>query len=135
MLCMLARDTNKKYTIRIVKGALIHPAWLAQFNPRVIKKFENLNWDSLMEFELTLDEIKDAQKQMVKHYSDPTPWYMDGYAVWDHNCILVAFGADDGEGGRIFNFDRNDQGMFKKVVAYAFLKGIPKEQMDFLDES
>ncbi|MEK7154169.1 MAG: hypothetical protein AAB792_01290 [Patescibacteria group bacterium] len=69
---------------------------------------------------------------MVKHYNDPNvPWYMDRYQVDDKNQIIVAFGADDGEEGRIFQFERNDKNEIKKAVDYGVSKGIPKEQMDF----
>lgn len=110
------------------------PSVLDKFTPQVIENFDNPNWGELIEVELTLDEIKSVQKNMVRHYEDSTPWYMDGYEVGNRDKLLVAFGADDGEDGRIFQFDRSNRAAFNKVVEYARSKGIPEEQMDFLEK-
>lgn len=58
---------------------------------------------------------------------------MDGYAIDNKDQLIVAFGADDGEDGRIFEFSRNDAAAIEEVNAYGISKGIPKEQMDFAD--
>lgn len=69
---------------------------------------------------------------MVRHYDDQkNPWYMDGYKEDNKDDLIVAFGADDGEGGKIFQFWRDNEGAIKEVVDYGLSKGIPKEQMDF----
>jgi cystathionine beta-lyase family protein involved in aluminum resistance len=123
-----------KYTMRIVQGALIDPQFLDQFDAKVIEKFDNKDWDGLLEVSVTLDEVKAIQKQMIKHFRDPIPWYMDGYETNNRDKIIVAFGADDGEGGRVFTFDREDKKSFQKVADYAKSKGIPDEQIDFLEQ-
>lgn len=69
---------------------------------------------------------------MVKHYETPDPWYMDGHATDNMDEIICAFGADDGENGRIFIFQRNDKKTYQEIIDYAISKGIPKEQVDFL---
>ncbi len=121
-----------KYTINIVKGALMDPDALNKYNPKIIETFDD-EWECLLEVELGLDQIKDVQKNMVKHHENSTPWYMDGYLVKNEDKILVAFGADDGSNGKIFTFDRFDKETYQKMFEYALSVGIPKEQIDFLE--
>ena len=45
----------------------------------------------------------------------------------------MAFGADDGEGGRIFTLNKGDTNAIEEVVKYGISKGIPKEQMGFYE--
>lgn len=124
-------DKNK-YKMVVVRGSFVDIAVLDAFNPVCIEKYENDNWLGLDELVITLDEIKMLQKSMIHHYDNPKiPWYMDGHKVEDTNQMIVAFGADDGEGGRIFQFKREDELEVGKVVEYGVSKGIPKEQMDF----
>ena len=108
------------------------PSVLDKLDAKVIENLERDVWISIDEVPATLEEVKELQKQMVKHYDDPNiPWYMDGYKENDKNELIVAFGSDDGEGGRIFQFKRDDKDKIKDVVDYGISKGIPKEQMDF----
>ena len=123
---------TKKYKMRVVRGAFVDPALLDKFSAKTIEKLERDVWVSIDEVIVTLDEIKQLQKAMIKHYDDPNvPWYMDGYEEDDKDELIVAFGADDREGGKIFQFRRSDEKAIKEVVNYGISKGIPKEQMDF----
>lgn len=118
--------------MRVVRGAFVDPNVLDVFGVKVIEKLERDVWISIDEVIVTLEQIKELQKQMIKHYDDVNvPWYMDGYKEDDKNELIVAFGADDGEGGKIFEFRRDDAEEINKVVEYGISKGIPKEQMDF----
>ena len=94
--------------MRIIEGSLTDPSFLNRFSPKKLEYFDD-EWKHLIEVDLSIDEIKQAQKMMIKHYERPQPWYMDGYDIKDKNEIICAFGADDGEGGKIFIFRRNDQ--------------------------
>lgn len=123
----------KQYKMRIVEGSLADFDFLNQFFPKKLEYFDD-EWKNLLETNLTLDQIKKVQKIMVKHYEDPVPWYMDGYALDDKNEVICAFGADDGEGGKIFIFRRDDKKSFQDVRKFALSKGIPEEQIDFLDK-
>ena len=121
-----------RYKMRVIRGAFTDPTVLDQLNAVIIEKYDRDEWISIDEVVVTLDEVEQLQKLMIKHYDDPdVPWYMDGYQVDDKNKMIVAFGADDGEGGRIFQFDRRDKNMMQIVAKYGVLKGIPAEQMDF----
>lgn len=125
---------EKKHIVRVVKGALQNPEMLERFSPKTIETFDDdPNWDSVVEVTATLEGIKELQKNMTKHYDDPVPWYLDGYETDDHTKVFCGFGADDGEGGRLFFFDRNDKEAFQKCFDYGVSKGIPPEQMDFLE--
>ncbi len=121
-----------KYTIRVVRGAFVDPSVLDRLGAETIETLDRDAWVSIDKVSATLSEIQELQKQMVKHYDDPnTPWYMDGYREDDKDKLIVAFGADDGGGGRIFQFRRGDRDEIQEVVDYGTSKGIPKEQMDF----
>jgi hypothetical protein len=121
-----------KYKMRVVRGAFIDPSILDKLGAKTIENLERDAWISIDEVPATLEEVKEMQKQMTKHYDDPNiPWYMDGYKENNKNDLIVAFGADDGENGRIFEFGRGDKDKIQEVVDYGISKGIPKEQMDF----
>lgn len=121
-----------KYKIRVVRGAFVDPGVLNTLDVETIEKLEEDDWISIDKITATLNEIRGLQKEMVKHFDNPNvPWYMDGYGVNDKNELIVAFGADDGEGGRIFQFARDDEKGIEEVIRYGTSKGIPKEQMDF----
>jgi len=121
-----------KYKIRVVRGAFVNPEVLDRLGAETIEKLEEDDWISIDKITATLDEVRELQKGMVKHFDDPSiPWYMDGYRVDDKNELVVAFGADDREGGRIFQFRRDNKIKINEVVDYGISKGIPKEQMDF----
>jgi hypothetical protein len=124
----------KKYKIRVVRGAFVDPDLLDELGAKTIEKLEHGGWESIDEVVVDLGRIKELQKNMTRHYDDTVvPWYMDGYDAKDRNKLVVAFGADDGEGGKIFKFLRNDKREIGEVVKYGISKGIPKEQMDFAD--
>ena len=124
--------TETKYKMRVVRGAFIDPSILDTLGAKTIENLERDVWISIDEVPATLEEVKEMQKQIVKHYDDKNiPWYMDGYKENDKDNLIVAFGADDGEGGRIFQFKRDDEDKIKEVVDYGISKGIPKEQLDF----
>lgn len=58
---------------------------------------ERSDWQSIDEVVCDMDQIRQLQKNMVRHYDDVNvPWYMDGYNAEDKDEIIVAFGADDG---------------------------------------
>lgn len=124
----------EKYKIRVVRGAFIDPSLLDKLGAKMIEKIERSEWQSIDEIIVDFTQVKNLQKNMTRHYDDTkVPWYMDGYNVGDKNKVIIAFGADDGEGGRIFEFTRNDEKAISEAVEYGVSKGIPKEQMDFLD--
>jgi hypothetical protein len=122
----------EKYKMRVVRGAFKSQEILDRLEAKTIEKLERDVWESIDEVTATIEDIKNMQEQMVKHYDDPNvPWYMDGYKEDNKDELIVAFGADDGEGGKIFEFRRNDKKEIQKVIDYGISKGIPAEQMDF----
>jgi hypothetical protein len=124
---------QKKYNMRVVRGAFTDPDMLDVLGAKTIEKLDRNEWQSVDEVVVDLDQIKLLQKNMVKHYETPDPWYMDGYGLEDKDEIIVAFGADDGEGGKIFQFRRTDTAAYEKVIEYGMSKGIPKEELDFFE--
>ncbi|MFA6554138.1 MAG: hypothetical protein WCS89_01380 [Candidatus Paceibacterota bacterium] len=121
-----------KYKMRVVRGAFVDQSVLDKLGAKIIENLERDVWISIDEVSVTLEQVGEMQKLMVKHYDDSNiPWYMDGYKEDDKNELIVAFGADDGEYGKVFQFKRNEKDKIKEVVDYGILKGIPKEQMDF----
>jgi len=125
---------SKMYKIRVVRGAFINPEILDKLGAKCIEKFDRDEWIGIDEVIINYEQIKELQKQMVKHYDDTkVPWYMDGYGTEDKDDIVVAFGADDGEGGKIFEFNRKDGETVDATIKYAISKGIPKEQLNFLE--
>ncbi|MCX6701839.1 MAG: hypothetical protein NTX96_01425 [Candidatus Zambryskibacteria bacterium] len=122
-----------KYKIIVVRGAFVDPTLLNKFNPTIIEDYEEGDeWQGLDEITVTLKDIKELQKIMIKHYSGQNnPWYMDGHKEENKNELIVVFGADDGENGKIFQFKRTDIDEIEKVKKYGISKGIPEEQMDF----
>lgn len=121
-----------KYKMRVVRGAFVDAGILDKLGAKTIENLERDVWISIDEVPATLEQVKEMQKQMIKHYDDANiPWYMDGYKEDNRDELIVAFGADDGEGGRIFEFGRDDKEEIQKVIDYGISKGIPKEQMDF----
>lgn len=121
-----------RYKMRVVRGAFVDPNILDILGAKTIENLGRDAWISIDEVIATLDQVKELQKLMVKHYDDQDiPWYMDGYRENDKNELIVAFGADDGDNGKIFRFNRGDEAEIKKVIDYGMSKGIPKEEMDF----
>src|SRR3989344_7804775 len=101
---------SKKYRMRVVRGAFLDPKILDNLGAKMIEKFERDEWIGIDEVVADLNQIKELQKAMVKHYDDTSiPWYMDGDGVEDKNDIIVAFGADDNEGGKVFQFRKDDK--------------------------
>ncbi|HCU01813.1 TPA: hypothetical protein DIC62_03405 [Candidatus Nomurabacteria bacterium] len=126
---------TKLYKMRVVRGAFVDQSMLDKLGAEILEKLKS-EWISIETVTCDLEQIKELQKNMINHFNDQTiPWYMDGYGVMDKDDLIVAFGADDGEGGRIFQFRKDDSDMINKVVTYGVEKGIPKEQMDFMDIS
>jgi hypothetical protein len=120
------------YKMRVIRGAFTNTDILDRLGAKMVENLEGDNWISIDEVLATLDDINEMQKSMTKHYDDPNiPWYMDGYEENNKEQMIVAFGADDGEGGKVFQFKRGDQDKIKEVADYGISKGIPKEQMDF----
>lgn len=124
--------SETKYKMRVVRGAFIDQSILDKLGAEIIENLEGDNWISIEKVFATLEQVKELQKQMVKHYDDPdVPWYMDGYKEDDKNERIVAFGADDDENGKVFQFRIDNKDKIKEVVDYGISKGIPAEQMDF----
>ena len=124
---------NNKYRMRVVRGAFEDSAILDQLGAKTIEKIED-EWQSIDEAVVDLEQVKKLQQNMIRHYNDPNiPWYMDGCGVEDSEDIIVAFGGDDGEGGKIFQFRADDKEAVEQVIEYGVSKGIPKEQLDFMD--
>lgn len=121
------------YTMWIVEGSIDDQKYIKKFSHTVGEDLGDLNWGHLIEAKLSIKDIKELQKHMVRHYEDLVPWYMDGVSVDDSNIVICAFGADDGEGGKIYLFNKNDKKVYEQVIEYGVSKGIPREQMDFLE--
>lgn len=100
---------------------------------RFLMEFSDPNWGRLIEAELSIGEVGEVQTQMIKHYEEKYPWFMEGNLVEDPNVVICAFGADDEEGGRVFIFDRNDKNALRDCIEYGKAQGIPDKQMDFLE--
>jgi len=120
--------------MRVVRGAFVDPSLLDKLGSNVIEKLADSVWQSIEKVELDLDQVKELQKNMTHHFdAQMIPWYMDGYGLEDKNDKIVAFGADDGEDGKIFLFTIEDNKTIDKIVKYGVNKGIPQEQLDFMD--
>ncbi len=127
----MTKDTI--YKIRIVRGSLMDEKILDKFRPTTIQKFDD-EWKSVEEVLVTKSQIMELQKSMIKHYAGSVaPWYMDGYEKDNVRNVIVAFGVDDGEDGKVFTCARNDDATLKSIIAYGMSKGIPREQLDFID--
>ena len=123
-----------KYKIRVIRGAFTDPSVLDKLGAVLIEKIDDENWQSVEEVVVSLKQIKELQQSMIKHSEDDkAPWYLDGYEIENKNKMLVVFGTDDGEGGRIFMFDRGNKNKIDEISKYGISKGIPAEQMDFGD--
>ncbi|MFH0854764.1 MAG: hypothetical protein V1891_04735 [bacterium] len=121
-----------KYKISLYEGSLTDIEYIKKFNKTVIEKAQN-KWGDLIELTVSMDELRNIQRLMVKHYDGPEPWYTFGYSVDDHNMIVCAFGDDDGNNGKIFVFRKNeDKKTYEEILKYGASKGIPAEEMDFL---
>ncbi len=117
----------------MVRGAFQNPDILNDLDAKTIEKLDN-DWISIDEVVTGLDGIRKLQQDMTRHYNDPNvPWYMGGRGVEDESDIIVAFGGDDGEGGRIFEFQADDKKAIQETISYGESKGIPTEQLDFME--
>lgn len=132
-MTLMELQQNEQCVMRVVEGALIDKSCIAGFPQKVLQIFaEDPNWNQLLEVTVPFSQIKEIQKAMIKHYEGPSPWYMDGWLASDKDTVICAFGTDDGEGGKIFVFRRDDKKTYQEITDYAVLKDIPKEQIDFL---
>lgn len=123
----------KKYIIRVVRGAFVKPEMLDRMESQLVEKLEG-DWQSIEKVVADLEQTKELQRNMTKHYTDvKIPWYMDGRGIDSKDDMIVAFGADDGEGGKIFQFKKDDKVQLSQCVEYGVSKGIPREQMDFME--
>jgi len=121
-----------KFKISLYEGSLTNADILKKLGKSIIERAQN-KWGDLIEVIVSIDELKHIQRLMVKHYDDPTPWYAYGSSLDDSDKIVCAFGADDGSNGKIFIFrKKEDKKTYDEILAYGALKGIPAEEMDFL---
>ena len=124
-----------KYKIRVIRGAFVDPSVIDRLGAVLIEKINDPEWQSIDELVVDLDQIKELQKSMIKHsVSDKAPWYLDGYEVDNKDKLIVAFGSDDGENGKIYELDRNDKDTRLEIINYGISRGIPKDQMSFADK-
>lgn len=124
----------EQYKVRVVRGAFIDPSILDDLGARVIEKTERKEWVSIDELTTSLEGINKLQSQMTKHHdNNRVPWYLDGYSISDKDKCIVAFGADDGEDGKLFQFNIKDKETVNKIIDYGISKGIPREQLDWMD--
>ncbi len=130
---MIEIKPDHQCVMRVVEGSLTDKSCIAGFPQKVLQIFaDDANWNQLLEISVPFSQIKEIQKAMIKHYDTSAPWYTDGWLANDKNTIICAFGADDGENGKIFVFKRDDKQTYQEITDYAVSKGIPKEQVDFL---
>ena len=122
------------YKIRVIRGAFTNPKILDDLDAKTIENVDRDEWISIDEVEIGMEEIKRLQKSMTRHYDDTDiPWYMDGYERDNKDKLILAFGADDGEGGKIFTLDKSDAKAIEEAVKYGVSKGIPARQMEFYE--
>ena len=122
----------KYYKIRLFTGSLLNPSILGNYTTKILEISSNKNWGKLVEVIVPFGEIGKIQKEMVKHYDDPVPWYFDGESVQDEAENICGFGSDDGDGGKLFVFDKGDLETYSNILVYGINCGIPIEVMDFL---
>ena len=123
-----------KYRITIVEKSLISISKITKYNPIFGDKIDD-EWGRFIFITLSLKEIKDVQKLIIKHWKEQTvPWYMDGYQIGDKNKIIIAFGADDGNNGQIFIFNKTDKKECAKFKKYGLSKKIPYDQLNICKE-
>lgn len=118
---------EQRFIINIYKGSLINFHVLKDCRIIEKKKLENKNWIEELNLICKLKTIKKIQKVMIKHYEDSTPWFLYGNRLFNDNIKICAFGADDGENGKIFIFNKNDKNKYIELVNYARSKEIVKE--------
>lgn len=124
---------NPIYKIRVVRGAFADPDVLDRMGAVTVERLEGDKWQSIDELQVDMEQIKLLQKSMTNHFDDKNiPWYLDGLEIGHESNMVVAFGADDGNNGKIFLFDKENETEVTKVIEYALEKGIPQEQLDFL---
>jgi hypothetical protein len=125
---------DTRYRIRIIRGAFLNQGLLDRFSPVKIENVDDPHWISIEECIVTLLEIIMLQKDMIKHApEDKAVWYLDGYEIANKEKLVVAFGADDGEGGKYFLLERSEKDKIREVQEYGISKGIPKGQLNFAD--
>lgn len=120
------------YKIYLYRGALIDQEYLNGLTVKVKRTSKNPNWGDWLEIIVDKKQFRKIQENLIKHYSGPEPWYTYGFNIEDPSKVIVGFGADDGEGGKVFEFDKKDEDSYQKMVDYGVSKGIPAWVMDFL---
>lgn len=125
-------EKGMKFKIYIYRGALIDQACLNNLTVKVLRTSKNPNWGDWMELIVDKNQFRRVQENLVKHYVGSEPWYTYGFSVNDPNQVIVGFGADDGENGKVFEFRKDDEESYQKMVDYGVSKGIPAWEMDFL---
>jgi len=119
-----------KYRMTIIEKSLVNKASLNKYKPKKGKLIDK-EWGHYIYVVLTIKEIKKVQTMIVNHWKgEEAPWYIDGYDINDKNEIIIAFGADDGNKGKIFQFNIKDKKANKKFIQYGLSLGIPLEQLD-----
>ncbi|OGK29536.1 hypothetical protein A3B02_02325 [Candidatus Roizmanbacteria bacterium RIFCSPLOWO2_01_FULL_42_14] len=119
------------YKIILYSGSLTDQKVLNLYPHKVKRQLKNPNWGNVVEVYVNQDQLKDIQKAMVKHYTGPEPWYASGQNL-NADEAICAFGADDGENGKVFIFHFDDMDAYRRVLKYGESKGIPRKVMDFL---
>ena len=123
----------KKYIIRVIEGSLTDSSILNKLNKKILEEL-NDNWIRIVQVNANLLDIKKIQKLMINHFNNfSIPWYLDGYEEENKDNIICAFGVDDGNKGKIFLFNKNNKKAYNLVRDYGLSRGIPKEQLDFLE--
>jgi|GEM_PF-4917625 len=128
----------EKFKITVYENSLLDKSILNNFNPIIIEKAHDdqvtqKKWGDLVEISVSLSELKTIQENMIHHFEGPEPWYTYGYSTTDNDKIICAFGADDGNNGKVFIFSKNDdKEIYENILRYGEERGIPKDVMNFL---
>ncbi|NLC31065.1 MAG: hypothetical protein GX765_03370 [Candidatus Moranbacteria bacterium] len=128
----------EKFKITVYDNSLLDKTILTKFNPIIVRKAHDdeltqKHWGNLIEIVVSLSDLNLVQKNMVHHFDGPEPWYTYGYSMKDNDKIVCAFGADDGNNGKVFIFSKNkDKNIYEDIIKYGEEKGIPKDVMNFL---
>ncbi|HUC96493.1 MAG TPA: hypothetical protein VMR16_02385 [Candidatus Saccharimonadales bacterium] len=123
----------KLYSVGLYEQALINKSILKDLNVKRLINRVDPRWGDFIKVDLSLRQIREIQNVLIKHYDDASiPWYLVGSDLNDKKELIVAFGADDGDGGRLFQFRKDDIDKYSEVVRYGIAKGIPESVINFL---
>ena len=128
----------EKFKITVYENSLLDKSILIKLDSVIVEKayddeVTQKRWGNLVEIVVSLSDLNLVQKNMVHHFDGPEPWYTYGYSVRDADKIVCAFGADDGNNGKIFIFSKKrDKNIYEDIIKYGLEKGIPRDVMDFL---